>query len=342
MISKRHEDIINFFKTHSKSETVTKFTGIHFSRRGIYAIIQRYEKTGSIERKVGSGRKPVKMTSDKRKRLLQRATLTVGQSVRKLGREMNVSKSYVHKMLKTNNIVFRKRKEAPKVTPTQIIRQKARLQNLAKIVVEKTKTDFVLDDESYFTLTGAMTSGYYVDQKKFGDVPDNIRLKFREKFTVKVLVWATVSRRGISNLYIRKWKSVASNSDIYISECLTKRLLPYLNEKYPAGHFIFWPDLASCHYAKASLKCLEDNKIPFVKKDSNPPCAPQIRPIEKFWAHLKEKVYEKGWTADSEDQLIRRIKTKAKQFNNLYFRTLFANFRQRIMLANSYGLNSLI
>lgn len=136
-MSTRHEDIIKFYENHSKSETVQNFTGIHFSRRGIYSLIERYEKTGSTERKVGSGRKAVKLVASRKKTLLQSSTLSVGQSVRKLGRKFNLSKSYVQKVLKNNNIVFRKRKEAPKTTPAQIARQETRLQILSKIVMEK-------------------------------------------------------------------------------------------------------------------------------------------------------------------------------------------------------------
>ena len=107
------------------------FTGIHFSRRGIYSILERYEKTGTIERKVGSGRKAVKLTGSKKKRLLHNATVCAGQSVRKLARKFNIAKSYVHDTLKNNNIIFKKRKEAPKVSPAQKECQKSRLQFLS-------------------------------------------------------------------------------------------------------------------------------------------------------------------------------------------------------------------
>lgn len=341
-MSTRHQDIINYYENHGKSDTVRHFTGIHFSRRGIYRILERYEQTGSIKRKVGSGRKAVKLSASKKKRLLKISTMSAGQSVRKLARKFHISKSYAHDTLKKNNIIFKKRREAPKVSPAQIIRQESRLQLLSEIVTEKKKTDFVLDDESYFTLTGAQNSGYYVESHNQNDAPDNIRLKFREKFCPKVLVWGAVSKRGISHLCIRKSNAVALNSEIYISECLNKHLLPFLKEKYPSGHFLFWPDLASCHYSRATLSWLREQKIPFVEKENNPPCAPQIRPIERFWAHLKEKVYEGGWTADSQEQLIRRIRTKVKLFDDLYFVNLFSHFTDKIVSANSHGLNSLI
>ena len=42
---------------------------------------------------------------------------------------------------------------------------------------------------------------------------------------------------------------------------------------------------------------------------------PQARPIKNFWGWLSHKVYENGWEATSEDQLIRRIESKIKEFD---------------------------
>jgi hypothetical protein len=52
---------------------------------------------------------------------------------------------------------------------------------------------------------------------------------------------------------------------------------------------VFWPDLASAHYAKDTLVRLEIIRIEYVPKEEYPPDVPQIRPIENFWATLKSK-----------------------------------------------------
>jgi transposase len=49
-----------------------------------------------------------------------------------------------------------------------------------------------------------------------------------------------------------------------------------------------------------------------VPKDLNPPNVPQLRSIERFWANLKRKVYENGWTAKSVD-LVKKIKSELKK-----------------------------
>ena len=53
------------------------------------------------------------------------------------------------------------------------------------------------------------------------------------------------------------------------------------------------------NYANDNQKWMKDNNLPFVSKDQNPPNAPQIQPIERFWALLKNLVYEGNWVAEN-------------------------------------------
>lgn len=75
---------------------------------------------------------------------------------------------------------------------------------------------------------------------------------------------------------------------MYLDKCLKKRLLPFLkSHKVPT---IFWPDLASIHYAGSVLKCMEENSIRYVPKQYDPPCVPELRPIETYWAEMKKSL----------------------------------------------------
>ena len=69
-------------------------------------------------------------------------------------------------------------------------------------------------------------------------------------------------------------------------------LFPFLNENYPERDMIFWPDLASSHYAGKTLEFLEGAKVPVVARAMNPPCTPQLRPIEDLWGVIKQEVYK--------------------------------------------------
>ena len=103
---------------------------------------------------------------------------------------------------------------------------------------------------------------------------------------------------------------------MYIDQCLPK-LKQFIERKHTQDKIIFWPDLASSHYAKKTLNWLTEQNIPYVPKQDNPPNVPQARPIEDFWSVLKSKMYEKGWGIQNEQQLIGRIKRKLEEIDPL-------------------------
>jgi transposase len=75
---------------------------------------------------------------------------------------------------------------------------------------------------------------------------------------------------------------------------------------------VFWFDLASAHYTKDTLVRLEELKIQYVPKEENPPNVPQIRPIEKFWANLKRKVYRNNYRPKDVKYLMAKIRKELK------------------------------
>ena len=76
----------------------------------------------------------------------------------------------------------------------------------------------------------------------------------------------------------------------------------------------FWPDLASAHYSNETQAWLR-GKVKYVPKNLNSPNVPQARPIKNIWGCLAQKVYEGGWEATTEQQLIDRIHRKLREFD---------------------------
>ncbi|CAF1093130.1 unnamed protein product [Didymodactylos carnosus] len=86
------------------------------------------------------------------------------------------------------------------------------------------------------------------------------------------------------------------------------KIVDIFNKLHPDDKYIFWPDLASSHYAKQTTEWLNERKVAFVPKCANPPNVLKALPIEDFWSILADKVYNGGWTATNENQLVNRIK----------------------------------
>ncbi len=62
--------------------------------------------------------------------------------------------------------------------------------------------DFIMDDESFFTLSNTTLAGndrYYTDDRD--ECPDQVKYKYAAKFEQKVLVWLAISPKSLSDLY---------------------------------------------------------------------------------------------------------------------------------------------
>lgn len=123
-------------------------------------------------------------------------------------------------------------------------------------------------------------------------------------------MWIALSPRGHSEPFFMPSKG-NMNGEVYREECVTRRLVPFLQQHHADGDYVFWPDLASCHYAHATTALLEEHNVPFGRQ---PPSVPKLRPVEDFWGMLKGKVYKGGWQAENEQQLKRRIRKCLREF----------------------------
>ncbi|XP_065665711.1 uncharacterized protein LOC136087134 [Hydra vulgaris] len=277
-----------------------------FAQSTIYDNLKRLETVQSFFDRKHPGR-PTFWTREKKAELTRLVNNRKGVSHRKIGIKFGVNQSTIARQLKKMNIKYRKCEKTPKYTIEQQIKAKKRSRKLVN-QLHNTKSLLVIDDEKYFCFTGDNmpgNSGYYTNNKK--TCPESVRFIGKEKFPKKLLMWIAISDRGMSEPLFRTSKAVAISSSIYINECLEKRLLPFIHKYHGDFNYLFWPDSASSHYSKDSLNWM-DQYVYYVDKESNPPNVPQARPIENFWGHLAQKVYEGDWQASTEQVLIDRIK----------------------------------
>jgi len=288
------------------SRVVKSMKELGYKKSTIYDIIKRLKAGSDLEDQLRSGR-PRVITSPIKPKIQRKAKNRKAVSIRKIAKEFEISPSSAHRILKSVGIVYRKRRKRPQYSDEDIIkiRQKA-LRLYRRHLVSGCAV--VMDDEIYFGLKNdedPANSGFYTDDIK--KTPPSIKYKTQKKYPTKVLLWITISERGCSRPFIIRRKSVSMNADHYLNECIKPILTEFLRKYHSDGNYIFWPDLASAHYAKKVINWMNENGINFVPKEDNPPNVPQARPIETFWSHISQKIYEGGWEAKSINQLIRRI-----------------------------------
>ena len=122
------------------------------------------------------------------------------------------------------------------------------------------------DEESYFSKTNSAINGndnFFSDNIDFAPA----KVKFRKhKYEKKLLVWISMSPRGISEPFI-----MASGNEVdQFVDLDSSLLLPFIKTNHSDGNYIFWPDQAGCHYAEHSLDFLCENLIHHVDKGDNP------------------------------------------------------------------------
>jgi hypothetical protein len=281
-------------------------------RKTIYRIISRLRSGVSVERQPGSGQWHAvdQKTKDK---IIAFSVNKVGVSYRAIGRKFSksdvpITGQTVKKVLINAGVNRRKRKKCPKTNENQLERQKKCLEKLRRGVLKASSSvEIIMDDESYYTIDGSDTNfnDFFYSSEEL-EVPEEVRFRPVAKFPKKVMVWIAMSSKGFSEPYIVP-SGNAVNAKTYIDNCLT-RLKDFIDKYHSDENYVFWPDLASSHYARITTQVMDSVGIKYVRKDENPPNVPQLRPIETFWAYLQRKLYENGWQAENIKQLSRRIR----------------------------------
>lgn len=299
-----------------KAFTVKHFVSIGVPRSTVYSILRRCEKGEKLERRPGSGRKAEKLTKRKKKSVVNAVCDKVGVSRRQVARKFGVSPSYIQKVCKEAGVKFYKRKSSPEWSQEMERRQRRCLRKMNRTLCRPTDdVQLIIDDESYFPFKHDEmpgNSGYSTLDKE--NTPPDVKLKQKRKYPKKLLVWMAISSKGHTEPFFRV-SGMAMNGEVYRESCIRQRLVPFIAEHHSEDEILFWPDLASAHYAKATTDLLNELNISFVPKAMNPPNVPGQRPIEHFWGMLKERVYRGNFQATSEQQMKRRVKAALRDMD---------------------------
>lgn len=253
-------------------------------RKTVGNVLKRFNETLSIARKPGSGRKPGFVDRKLDKQVEVRLEKNPRLSNRKLANKVGCSDRTVRRVKTKLGFKTYKVQTVPDRNAKKNLEAKKRARKLRKEYFQKVKC-CLMDDETYVLGNFSQLPGqdFYSARERAG-VPEQFRTKQKSKFPRKFLVWQAICSCGDRTPSFVTNGTI--NSDIYIQECLKKRLLPFM-KKHNVSTF-FWPDLASAHYSKKTLEWYRQNNVTLVPKEANPPNCPELRPIEKYWALVKQ------------------------------------------------------
>ena len=266
--------------------------------------------------------RPAKLSKQQQQKFKDCVESQAGVSQRKMAAKFKVSSSCIRHNLNKMGLKYYKRRRAPKYTSKQLEEMPGTCRKLTD-----SETFIIMDDEKHFSFSGDnMPSNVGFGSCERERTSSKVKFKSKRKFARKILVWLAVFSKDISALHMETTKGSAINDDVYVKKCLPK-LLRFINKHHQGDKYLFWPDLASSHYAKKAMEWLDEHNIPFVHRAANPPNVPQARPIENFWSRLADKVYNGGWEATNSQQLVNRIKRKVKQVDLKAVQTMMNDVR---------------
>lgn len=296
-------------------------------RNTVRRVIIRYKETLSTNRKPGSGGRTHGTDPKVVKNVLAAIKRNPNTSERDLAKKFGIGQPTVNKIKQDHGIKSYKVQKVPDRSEAKLLVVKKRARKLYDDFLTKINSCLVMDDETYVKASFQQLPGQeFFNALNRGNVDVKFRTRKVTKYPKKFLLWQAICTCGKRSKAFVTTGSI--NSQIYTTECLQKRLLPFLRSHN--GSPVFWPDLASCHYSSVTNEWYTKNHIIIVPKEANPPNCPEFRPIEKYWALIKRELKKTKATALTIDNFRRRWYKAADKVGEETVRTLMARVNTRV------------
>lgn len=328
------KNIVHFFENSADrvtSKTVHHFVAEGYRERTIRSILSRYLKEGRVTQKQRGGRPATVCTQKVVRKAQNFLDENPNISIRCLADKLKIAKSTVSD-LKRLKLGYRTKTAvtAPKYQGTQAARAKTGCRKIYRNLLLKNKGSvIVMDNETYVPLDPEQIPGakfYHEHPDK--PIAEKYKVKSKEKFPKKFLVWQCIDENGhVSKPFISMG---TINAQTYKVQCLQKRLLPFLRKHNIKEKALFWPDLATSHYAGAVVDFLRKHKIRYVTKLDNAPNVPQARPIERYWDFCKQEYKRRGKQATGLTDFTRMWRSISRKVAQKSAKTLMKNVRGKL------------
>lgn len=292
----------------------------------VHRVLKSFNERLTTERKSGTGKnsnRPNRVMDKKVKRAFEDKP---NISIRTVARKIKMSPGFVQKSRQRQGLRSFKVKTVPNRNDKANLTAKTRARKLYCELLTKFSC-VVMDDETYVLedfkqLPGL---GFYTAALKNG-IDEQYRTKKKSKFPKKYLVWQAICTCGKKSQSFITTGTV--NKEIYEKECLQKRLRPFLNSHNTAP--LFWPDLASCHYANSVMKWYKDNGVNVVPRTANPANCPELRPIERYWALMKRDLSKIKQDAKNQADFKKIWNKAAKKITETTVQNLMSGVKRKV------------
>lgn len=298
-----------------------------FSRRAIQNAWNRFQETGSITRRPGSGR--LRVTTAHEDRYIQlsaRRERTV--TARKLQNRLRLTTG-----TRVSDQTIRNRlHEDQQTSKRRVVRiPLSRDQRANRARFCRQHLNWSLNQWSMVLFTDECKVNYFSDDRRIrvwrrrGERFSEACIHESDRFGgPNVMIWGGISLRGKTELAILNGGTVTAQR--YIEEVIRPHVIPFAQQIGPG----FWlmQDNARPHTARATQAVLEESHIQALPWPAN---SPDLNPIEHLWDQLKRRVRESEQEICNQQQLINALKQAWDQIPAENVRTLIESMHSRLL-----------
>lgn len=296
------------------------------ARSSVQSILTKYRQVLSTRRHPHNHNHREPRNPRLHNKIVRTITGNPSMSIRDVARKCTTSVGMVQRTKKREDMKTYKKQKIPRTSEKQQTIIKSRARKLYDYLGRE-KLHVVMDDETYVKTDFSVIPGQQFYTVSPGQhLPRSQTTIQTGKFDEKYLVWQAICECGEkSTVFVTKG---TMNAQIYKDECLKKRLLPLIRKHDVPT--LFWPDLATAHYAKTTLEFMDNNSINYVKKAMNPPNVPQCRPIERYWSQVKGILRKTGHVTKTIEEFRRKWYAAARKVKKESVKVLMMDIRKKL------------
>lgn len=296
------------------------------SRRAIRNVWERYQETGSVARRPGTGRvRSTTAQEDRYLRLTARRERTVTartlQTRLRQSTEPRVSDQTIWNRLHEDGQCFRVRAIRLKLT---------RAHRAARLRYAREHLEWTMDNWKNVLFTDEC-------KVKFSSVDRGVRVWRREgeRFSEpcihgtdrfegpSVMIWSGISLYAKTEPVILNEGTVTASS--YIEQVVRPHVIPFSQRL--GNNFVFMHDKARAHTARLTQRALSEANITILPW---PAMSPDLNPIEHLWDQLKRRLKENYSNVKSQQELINALKLCWEQIPEETVTHLIESVRDRL------------
>lgn len=285
-MSEQRGAIISLHESGKRQCDIVNILGV--SRQLVSSAIKRYVELGSIGDRPGRGRKRTVRTARNRHIIKQRLVRNPHTKVRKMSRDLGISRSTVQRIVKCDlQLIPYKLRKAQLLTEKD---KKVRLERCRLLKQRSAASNWkniLFSDEKLFSIEQA--HNHQNDRIWSSTRPGAAAVIPRRQNAKTVMVWGAICATGKTPLVFVE-NGIKINQENYRRDILESVVLPWSQQHFGNQPWIFQQDSAPAHRALSVQQWCKSNFPDFISSKEWPPYSPDLNPMDySLWSILEAR-----------------------------------------------------